>query len=269
MKKAKKILWVLPIILVICLIYVKVTEVKTPKHIEILNNDAFQVIETDRGILSITYKLENNGVVLINNTSKEEAKDYKYILKPGDTHVIALTDGVGAYKVTLHDVENTGGNVGSILKTYECNEINLAEEDELQVFTKNTTLIDFESNSDIIDEVFKDTNDVDEIYIYFKNMGYDYRLADKISKGVITDYSVDIKSTIENKKGICYDLATSMTAVLRHKGYTAQMVYGYVNNTYHSWVRVLIDNEWFAYDPTLDKTSYDTHMDLYVIDEYH
>ena len=239
------------------------------QSITLINNQHFRLTDNKQGLLNITYKSDKYGVILIQNTSKENSKEYKYILEPGEFNIIALTDGVGTYNLKLHNVEESGQGIAKIIDTYENITIELSEDFEYQVFKNSTTLVDFENNLNIIDEIFQYTNDIDEIYIYFKNMGYDYTLANKISSGEITKHKVDINKTLREQRGICYDIATSMTAVLRSKGYTTQMVYGYINNTYHSWVRVLIDEHWVSYDPTLGKTSYNDDMSSYIIDEYH
>ena len=271
----KNINWLWRIILIFIVIGLIIlsfkcgTEKSLDEYTTIFNNNTFEIVEKYPGILDITYKLNDTGVVLIVNNSSDRLKEYKYILDAHESNTISLTEGAGTYSIKLHNVKSDGNSTGIITKTFENIEVILNKEDENSVFNKNTTLVNFKDNTEIIDEVFKDTNDVDEIYVYFENMGYNYELADKISSGIITEYTVNISDTIREQRGICYDIATSMTAVLRYKGYKAQMVYGYVNNTYHAWVNVLLDGQWISYDPTIGKTSYDSNMSIYKIDEYH
>lgn len=236
-------------------------------EITLIANEKFTVKEIKQGLLSVEYKLDNYGVVLITN-ELNNGHEYKYIMRKGiDT--IALTNGAGTYNIVVHEAVKNSDGSADIIDTYDNIKVNLTENNKDIVFTYSTTLIDFENNKDIINKEFKDINNIDEIYEYFKDMSYNHSLADDIASGNITEYKVDISKTLNTKQGICFDLATSMTAVLRSKGYKAKMVYGYAGDTYHSWVSVLIDNNWVDFDPTIGRTSYENSMSNYIIDEYH
>lgn len=265
-KKLRLVLVVIIVCIITSIIYNKNN--KTPISNIIIDNKEFKVEQIKEGILKFNYNLNDYGVVLIQNISKEKSKLYKYILTE-DTEIISLTDGAGTYKITLHDIKISGNSTTVIKKTYDDIEVNLDKKFSRQVFLESTSLVDFESNKEIIDKVFGDTNDIDEIYFYFSNIEYNQELANKIQSGEVERYKVNISKTIENKVGICYDIASSMAAVLRYKGYETQLVYGNVGNVYHSWIRVFIDNEWIDYDPTTKRTSLDSNLSSYIIDEYH
>ena len=185
------------------------------------------------------------------------------------SEIISLSDGAGVYEIKLHNVKETSKTSSEIISTYDNIKVELSLENENRVFTKSTALIDFESNISEINTIFEHTSDIEEIYVFFNNVEYDYDLAKRITSGEVKEYKVDISNLLETKKGICFDIATSMAAVLRSKGYYTQMVYGYASSTYHSWVRVLIDGEWVDFDPTLGRTSYENDMSYYKIIEYH
>ena len=58
-------------------------------------------------------------------------------------------------------------------------------------------------------------------------------------------YLPDLDELYETKKGICYDYASMLAAMLRAVGIPAKLVMGYVapNNVYHAWNEVYIEGE--------------------------
>jgi transglutaminase-like putative cysteine protease len=93
-----------------------------------------------------------------------------------------------------------------------------------------------------------------------KNIKYDY---DKI-KTLATTYVPDIDSTIDVKKGICYDYSSLFAAMLRSEGIPVKLVKGYRNNSkvYHAWNEVYVESkgEWLVVDTTIDSTSYSNRI---------
>jgi transglutaminase/protease-like cytokinesis protein 3 len=69
------------------------------------------------------------------------------------------------------------------------------------------------------------------------------------------DYLPDIEQTYAVGKGICYDYASLLAAMLRSIGIPAKLVKGYANynpGVYHAWNEVYLDGEWHVIDTTLD-----------------
>lgn len=256
------------VIFILILTHYSINIVDSEKNSVIFENNIFKVIEAEEGLLEVHYNLDDYGVILVKNESKDNSTEYKYIMKKG-YEIITLTDGKGTYNITLHNVKAISEYKSEIVNTYDNIKVNLSEINQNNVFYKCTTLVDFESNIEQINNIFKETDDIEEIYVYFTNIEYDRSLADRITSGEVKEYKADISKVLETRKGICFDIATAMTAVLRSKGYCTQMVYGYVNTQYHSWVRVLVDGEWVSFDPTIGKTSYENDMSNYKIVEYH
>ena len=74
-------------------------------------------------------------------------------------------------------------------------------------------------------------------------------------------------------KGICFDYASLMAALLRSQGIPTKLVVGYSGDAYHAWISVYLDEigwvdkiiefdgkSWSLIDPT--PVSY-THLDVY------
>jgi len=76
---------------------------------------------------------------------------------------------------------------------------------------------------------------VNRIYEYvIGNIVYDY---DKL-KSVTSGYLPTIDETLHSKKGICFDYASLMTAMLRSQRIPTKLVIGYAGEQYHAWISV-------------------------------
>jgi transglutaminase-like putative cysteine protease/predicted small secreted protein len=76
---------------------------------------------------------------------------------------------------------------------------------------------------------------VEAIYNWFvDNIVYDYDLAASVKSG----YTPDLARLLRNRKGICFDYASGMAAMLRTQGIPARLETGWANGTFHSWISV-------------------------------
>ena len=106
-----------------------------------------------------------------------------------------------------------------------------------------------------------DLDYVETVYDYVTgNIVYDTELAAHVPRG----YIPDIDSTLERGKGICFDYASLMTALLRTQGIPTKLVVGYSGTAYHAWISVYLQEagwvdkiirfdgkSWSLMDPTL------------------
>ena len=73
---------------------------------------------------------------------------------------------------------------------------------------------------------------------------------------------------LAQKKGICFDYAALMTAMLRSQDIPTKLVVGYTGNLYHAWINVYLEgqgwvdniiyfdgNSWKLMDPTFASSS--------------
>ena len=98
------------------------------------------------------------------------------------------------------------------------------------------------------------------IYNYvIGNIQYDFDKAASVQSG----YLPDIDETLNTKKGICFDYAALMTAMLRVQRIPTKLVVGYAGELYHAWISVYLDGvgwidniiyfdgkDWVRMDPT-------------------
>lgn len=69
------------------------------------------------------------------------------------------------------------------------------------------------------------------------NIQYDFDKAASVQSG----YLPDIDETLNTKKGICFDYAALMTAMLRVQRIPTKLVVGYAGELYHAWISVYLD----------------------------
>lgn len=102
---------------------------------------------------------------------------------------------------------------------------------------------------------------VTAVYNYVvDNFTYDTAKAASVQSG----YLPNVDSVLAAKRGICFDYASVMTAMLRSQNIPTKLVVGYTGNLYHAWVNVYIENvgwvdnfiyfdgvNWKLMDPTM------------------
>ena len=105
-----------------------------------------------------------------------------------------------------------------------------------------------------------DLDVVKRIYDYVvNNIVYDLDKAENVS----SSYLPDLDDTLHTKRGICFDYAALMTAMLRVQRIPARLVIGYAGKVYHAWISVYTEEtgwidgiihfdgkNWVLMDPT-------------------
>ena len=88
------------------------------------------------------------------------------------------------------------------------------------------------------------------------NYSYDYDLYNKIVSGKITRYTPNPNKIIDNRVGICYDIASLYAAMCRSVGIPTKLVKGNAKivGGYHAWNAVYDDatGKWMDMDLTVD-----------------
>jgi transglutaminase-like putative cysteine protease len=142
-------------------------------------------------------------------------------------------------------------------------------------FNKDSKAVKKAAELDVNMETTLDT--IQAIYNYvITNVEYDYEKAENVQSG----YLPVVDDTLETGKGICFDYAALMTAMLRSRGIPSKLVIGYTSDIYHSWISVYtkeqgwIDNviefngkQWRMMDPTFAAGNNDEETLKYISDE--
>lgn len=129
-------------------------------------------------------------------------------------------------------------------------------------------------------ELTKGCNDgldaITKIYDYvIKNVEYDYDKAADVQNG----YLPNVDETLTSKKGICFDYAALMTAMLRSQGIPTKLEIGYSGDIYHAWISTYLEESgwvdhiiefdgknWSLIDPTLAASNDSSSVKDYIGD---
>lgn len=212
----------------------------------------------DRGLLRVQYASEDKLKLQVSCGS--DAVVYN-LLGDGSVQSFSLQFGSGDYTVRI--LRNTHETRYAVL---EAESFSVTLEDENAVFLHaiqnvcwhydQTPIIDVPR---IIapalieaDDAQLDSACAKLIYQYIvQSISYD-----GIKAGLIDhDYLPDIEQVYTQRKGICYDYAALLAAMLRSIGIPAKLAKGYMRNRagdYHAWVEAYIDGEWITIDATAD-----------------
>ena len=143
---------------------------------------------------------------------------YRYYFDPdGKYNALPLTAGDGSYAVTAY--ENVGDNRYAV------------------VFTK---IVDVTLENEVLTKGKTEIEAVQAVYEYvIKNIVYDDEKAATVKSG----YLPNVDDTLKTKKGICFDYAALMTAMLRSSGIPTRLDIGYATNIYHAWISTYLDEQ--------------------------
>lgn len=208
----------------------------------------------DNGIVAVSYKAQDGSKLKV--MVEKSGSSITYDLK-GDGSLVSypLQFGDGDYKVSV--LENIEGTKYRYL-TSENIKLNL--EDDKKVYLASIQNINWSSNMAAIKKAAEltkglksDKDRINAIYQYtVGSIKYDY---DKL-KTLKNDYVPNIDNTVNSGKGICYDYASLMAAMLRSQGIPAKLVKGYSTNAsgYHAWNEVYNSEtgKWMIIDATYD-----------------
>ena len=174
-------------------------------------------------------------------TSENEAV-YSYFVSPGKSAVIPFSSGSGTYQICCYQQID-----GSRYAALFADTLEVSLENEFLPFLYPNQYVNFTPDSassklalSIISEDASDVDALQAVYNYVvQNLTYDYDLADTVDSG----YIPDVDSTLKSGKGICFDYAALMTAMLRSSGIPTRLDIGYATNIYHAWISTYLDEQ--------------------------
>lgn len=193
---------------------------------------------------------------------------YTYDLNTAGTYeTFPLSDGNGSYKVTV--LRNTSGNKYAVIQSVKV-DVKLA--DEFAPFLRPNQYVNFTKDSKTVAKAAELTagksDELEKVAAVYNfvvtNISYDKDLAATVQSG----YLPNVDAVLAKKKGICFDYAAIMTAMLRSQNVPTKLVVGYTGNVYHAWINVYskekgwIDGvisfdgkQWKLMDPTFASSS--------------
>ena len=193
---------------------------------------------------------------------------YQYSLRrDAQFDVYPLSDGSGSYSVGVFEQIEGTRYATSINAT-----LSVTLRDEFAPFLRPNQYVNFNTNSAVVakaTQLVAGKTDfygkVEAIYNFvIETLTYDKQQAATVPQG----YLPDVDAVLSRSKGICFDFAAVMTAMLRSQDIPTKLVIGYAGEVYHAWINVYsaeaggwINNviqfdgkEWKLMDPTFAAT---------------
>lgn len=214
------------------------TSTKTASNEKIKENDymAIDYSNATDGYIRVKYK-KSTSVKLKSQVKGPKGTTYTYNLTPKKWAVFPLTEGNGTYNVYVY--KNISGNSYASVGAHSF-KVNM--EDTMAPFKRANQYVNYTSKSKCVKKasslckgVSKEMKKVEKIYKwtldYFK---YDTKKAKNVKSG----YLPDLDEVYKAKKGICFDYAATMVAMLRSQKVPAKLVIGYAGKVYHAWINV-------------------------------
>lgn len=199
----------------------------------------------ESGNVKVDLSAVSQGYVAVSCTANNRLKfqvikddaTYNYDMESDGTPAIfPLQCGDGTYE--FHVMENVTGTKYAQLYSNTC-DVKLS--DEFQPFIRPSNYVNYTRESKCVkkaEELAADAGDalglVQKVYEYVcTSVTYDKAKAKGIQKGYIPDPD----ETFTSGKGICFDYASMVAAMLRSQGIPTKVIFGYVapKDLYHAW----------------------------------
>lgn len=240
---------------------------------EIVSIDASNITE---GYFMIQYQGEADEAKL--QVTVPDGTIYTYTLTTGSYESFPLSGGDGSYHLNV--LEHAFDDMFALSFSQD---INVTLNDEFKPFLYPNQYVwftpDYEAvkyAAELSDSSSGDLDYVGQVYNYvIGTIIYDTELAENTEAG----YIPDIDNTMKTKKGICFDYASLMAAMLRSQNIPTKLVVGYSGDAYHAWISVYlhesgwIDNiiefdgkNWSLIDPTLAANNSGSSVKNYIGD---
>ncbi|HHW95102.1 MAG TPA: transglutaminase domain-containing protein [Mogibacterium sp.] len=232
--------------------------------------DGTQIFEGTASLIDASH-LED-GYVMVKYTgdgrikmqlSHNDQEPYTYDLPTsGVFQTFPLSCGDGYY--TLNIYRQISGDQYAFV---DGTSFNVSLKNEFTPFLHPNQYVDYTEKTEAVafsEKLAKGASDdldvVKRIYDYVVNhVVYDTKKAENVS----SSYLPDLDDTLKTKKGICFDYAALMTAMLRVQRIPTQLVIGYAGKDYHAWISVYTEEtgwingiiqfdgkDWVLMDPT-------------------
>lgn len=216
----------------------KIVSSKTQKRVAVEKNNKCLIDYSDvsSGRIAVKYTEKTTKRIKAQVTGPDKVV-YTYDIKAGRNEVFPLTAGNGEYTVGVY--QNVKGSSYSLVLSTK---IKAKLKSEFAPFLLSNQYVNYNSKTKVVTKAASLTKGIKDplkkvktIYNYVvKNYSYDKKKAKTVQAG----YLPDLDKIYKSKKGICFDYAATMTAMLRSQKIPSKLVVGYAGNVYHAWVSV-------------------------------
>lgn len=214
--------------------------------VTVYSNDKAKIdaSNTSDGYIMVAFTGSAKGKLKVIVTGPSGVKYTYDLTSNGNYEVFPLSDGNGNYSISIY--ENVSGNKYSTVFTQD---ISVKLKSEFAPFLLPNQYVNFNSSSKTVAKAKEltsgcstDLDKITNVYNYVvENISYDKQKAATVQSG----YLPDVDSILASKKGICFDYAAVMTAMLRSQGIPCKLVVGYAGTAYHAWINAYTkENGW-------------------------
>lgn len=252
------------------LFWIKLSPAEAPPARQITSGQRSELDQTrlTQGVVEVRYTGTADMKLKVQIT-QPDGTDYNYNLNcAGDWETFPLTQGDGAYTVKL--LEHIEGDRYTIRDTYP---LELTLTDPTAPFLLPNQIVNYADGpaltlaENLTRSQTSDAQKVSTLFDYVvDHIAYDYEKSASVRPG----YLPSVEDTLTLGKGICYDYAALLCAMVRSQGIPCRLVTGYTNDgeLYHAWVEVycqdsdtvdgvipITANTWSRLDPTFVSSS--------------
>ncbi len=238
-------------------------------------------------LVTVDYSNTFQGYIMVKTNTADHKKlkvqlikddmTYNYDLNVDEEYeVFPLNMGSGTY--TIRWLENIEDTRYALIGTFDF-DVDLVDVNIVYLYPSQ--YVDYDSNTMAVRKSFEltqeDKTKLDRVYHIYQyvidNIDYDWDKVDEVQGKFVLPI---VDETFEKEKGICFDYAALMATMLRVQDIPTKLVTGMVEEGYHAWVEVYIDNigwiaphiyfnsdEWTRIDATFDAMdkAYDGYYD--------
>lgn len=202
----------------------------------------------------IDYSHTEEGYIMARYTSQTDKRlkfrvfgpttTYTYNLPVDEWTVFPLSDGNGSYQCALY-INTYDSKYAAVMSV----QFDVALEDEFAPFLRPNQYVDYsqapnavEKGAELCAGLEHPLEKVAVVYDFVVGtLSYDYDRAATVKSG----YLPVLDDVLSEEKGICFDYAALMAAMLRSQEVPCKLVVGYAGDTYHAWISVWTDeNGW-------------------------
>lgn len=191
------------------------------------------------GYIMAAYKQPTDKKLKLRITGPDKTM-YTYNLnQEGRYETYPLSGGEGKYTIAVY--ENIDG---SKYATAFSTTMTVMLTDEYAPYLRANQYVNYTAESAVVKKAAElvtdketDLEKIAAIYHYTVNtLTYDKEKAKTVKSG----YLPDVDKVLSEQKGICFDYAALMTAMLRSQEIPTRLVVGYAGDVYHAWINAFI-----------------------------
>ena len=192
------------------------------------------------GFVTAKYTGGKDVRIKVQITKSGSSTTYTYNLNnKGNPETFPLTEGDGTYAIKVYE-NTTGTKYAQALSTT----VTMQLRSEFLPFLYPNQYVNFNDNSQVVAKaaelVQNKSGDFEKMKAVYEfvvnNFTYDTQLAETVKSG----YLPVVDDVLAARKGICFDYAAVMAAMLRSQNIPCKLVVGYAGTVYHAWINVYI-----------------------------